>query len=68
MVSETVNVCPGSTVVGLTSTELEGGAASAAGAIAMNAVAKAATEDRIVARRQLLRIVVFSPFSRGMPL
>src|SRR3954452_7875396 len=60
-----VNVCPGSTVVVLTSTELEGTSACAAGAIARNAVASAATEDRIVVLRQLRCIVVISPFRSG---
>ncbi|WP_410613292.1 hypothetical protein [Amycolatopsis sp. lyj-109] len=60
-----VNVCPGTTVVGLTSTELVGVSACAAGAIAMKAVASAATEDRIVVRRQLLCIVVISLFRSG---
>ncbi|MFJ7218739.1 hypothetical protein [Amycolatopsis sp. NPDC098790] len=63
-----VKVCPGTTVVVLTATALVGVSACAAGASAVNAVASAATEDRIVIRRQGLCIVVVSLFVRGMPL
>ncbi|HKN53242.1 MAG TPA: hypothetical protein VJX66_12105 [Amycolatopsis sp.] len=65
----TVNSCPGWTVVALTSTALDGGAAFATGADAQKSVAAAASEDRIVVRRHLRCIVVISLFSpKGVQL